>query len=92
MKDSTNSDAVEAGPVTPSAVTSPTCTLDTAARDIWCGVLTVAAVDTLADGFYDSTGGLSDETFSVGSGNYTIVQDDCRKPPPRRTRVPLSSA
>ena len=41
VKDTTNSDAVEDGPVTPMAVTPGTCTPDTAAGDIWCGVLTV---------------------------------------------------
>ena len=50
------------------------CTLDTAAGDIWCGVVTVAALDTATDGFHGATGGLSDTTFSVGTGNYTIEQ------------------
>ena len=60
-----------------------TCTLDTAAGDLWCGVVmvalhTTASVD-VGYGFVDAsattnpsdTGALSDETFSVG-GNYTI--------------------
>ena len=60
-----------------------TCTLDTAAGDLWCGVVTVALHTTagldVGYGFVDAsattntsdTGALSDETFSVG-GNYTI--------------------
>ena len=74
VKDSTNSDEVEDGPVTPMAVTPGTCTLDTAAGDIWCGVLTVGAVSSSQDGFFGSTGGLTDTTFSVGSSNYMIEQ------------------
>ena len=56
------------------AVTPGTCTLDTAAGDIWCGVLTVGAVSSNQDGFFGSTGGLTDTTFSVGSSNYMIEQ------------------
>ena len=72
--DSDWSDASDA--VSTNAETAtPTCTLDTAAGDIWCGVLTVGAVSAAQDGFADPMmGGLSDTTFSVESGNYTIVQ------------------
>ena len=64
VKDTTNSEAAEAGPVTPSAVTPGTCTPNPG--DIWCGVLTVAALSNNVDGFFGPTGGLSDTTFSVG--------------------------
>ena len=57
-----------------------TCTLNTG--DIWCGVVTVGAVEvsgaTSAYGFYPSTstststGALSDTEFSVGTNDYTI--------------------
>ena len=59
-----------------------TCTLNTG--DLWCGVVTVALHSVggfdVAYGFVDAsattntsdTGALSDETFSVGSNNYTI--------------------
>ena len=61
-----------------------TCTVNTAAGDLWCGVVTVEkhTVDGLdfANGFVDAsvttntsdTGALSDKTFSVGPNNYTI--------------------
>ena len=74
VKDSTNSDAAEAGPVTPMAGTTPPCTLDTAAGDIWCGVVTVGATGSTQDGFFGTTGSLTDTTFSVESGSYEIVQ------------------
>ena len=70
VKDSTNSDAAEAGPVTPSAVTLGTCTPNPG--DIWCGVLTVADIGNNVDGFVSGTGGLSDTTFSVGTNSYRI--------------------
>ena len=50
----------------------PACTLNTG--DLWCGDLTVRAIDTEVDGFKAMVGGLSDTTFSVGTGNYTIDQ------------------
>ena len=75
----------------PSAVVSDmtqgagnTCTVNTAAGDYWCGVVTVALHTEggfdLAYGFVDTsvttntsdTGALSDETFPVGPNNYTI--------------------
>ena len=54
---------------------APTCTLNTG--DLWCGVVTVEAVDFLAlgiigYGFTSNVGALSDTTFSVGSNDYTI--------------------
>ena len=61
-----------------------TCTVNTAAGDYWCGVVTVALHTEggfdLAYGFVDTsvttntsdTGALSDETFPVGPNNYTI--------------------
>ena len=71
------------------------CTLNTAAGDLWCGVVTVALHTVggfdVSYGFVDAsattntfdTGALSDETFSVGSNNYTIDsvtvgRDKCR--------------
>ena len=71
--DSDWSDASDAVSTNAETVT-PTCTLDTAAGDIWCGVLTVGAVSSNQDGFFGSTGGLTDTTFSVGSSNYMIEQ------------------
>ncbi len=75
----------------PSAVVSDmtqgagnTCTVNTAAGDYWCGVVTVALhteggfdfaygfVDTSATTNTSDTGALSDETFPVGPNNYTI--------------------
>ena len=62
---------------------TPACTLNTG--DIWCGVVTVAAIEhnnaTVAYGFLDDTnigagdldGEPGDETFSVGTNGYTIV-------------------
>ena len=57
------------------------CTLETG--DIWCGVVTVGDVtnsngDTVRHGFQGTTGGLSDETFSLmfetgTTNNYTIT-------------------
>ena len=59
-----------------AAPMTPTCTLNTAAGDLWCGVVTVGAImisgTHFADGFNSSTGGLSDTTFTVGTNNYTI--------------------
>ena len=70
--DSDWSDASDA--VSTNAETAtPTCALDTAARDIWCGVLTVAALSTTQDGF-GSIGDLTDTTFSVVGRRYTIRQ------------------
>ena len=54
-----------------TTATPPTCTLNTG--DIWCGVLTVAALGE-SEGFAVRTGDLSDKTFSVGGRNYTIDQ------------------
>ena len=71
--DSDWSDASDA--VSTNAETAdPMCTLDTAAGDIWCGVLTVGALNTTQDGFFGLTGSLTDTTFSVGSSNYMIEQ------------------
>ena len=55
-----------------AAMTPGTCMLNPG--DIWCGVLTVGAVSSNQDGFFGSTGGLTDTTFSVGSSNYMIEQ------------------
>ena len=64
-------------------IETPACTLNTG--DIWCGVVTVAAIEhnnaTVAYGFLDDTnigagdldGEPGDETFSVGTNGYTIV-------------------
>ena len=54
---------------------APTCTLNTG--DLWCGVVTVEAVDFIGFGivgygFTSNVGALSDTTFSVGSNDYTI--------------------
>ena len=53
---------------------TPTCTLNTG--DLWCGVVTVAAISSggsvAAHGFAGADGGLDDKTFSVGTNNYTI--------------------
>ena len=53
---------------------TPTCTLNTG--DLWCGVVTVAAISSggsvAAHGFAGTDGGLDDKTFSVGTNNYTI--------------------
>ena len=69
--DSAWSDASDA--VSTNAETAtPTCTLDTAAGDIWCGVLTVADIGNNVDGFVSGMGGLSDTTFSVGTNSYRI--------------------
>ena len=60
------SDAVK----TNAEMGTPSCTLNTG--DLWCGVLTVGAITATQDGFLETTGGLSDTTFSVGTHNYTI--------------------
>ena len=62
-------------------VTRAACTLNEG--DIWCGVVTVGDVtnsggDTVRHGFQGTTGGLSDETFSLmfetgTTNNYTIT-------------------
>ena len=84
VKDTTNSDAVEDGPVTPMAVTPGTCTLNTG--DLWCGVVTVEELvfegTSFAYGFVDAsaspnpsdTGALSNKNFTVTLGTipYTI--------------------
>ena len=70
--DSDWSDASDAVSTNAEAVT-PGCTLNTAARDIWCGVLTVADLGG-SHGFSGNTGDLSDPTFSVGTNSYTIRQ------------------
>ena len=62
------SDAVK----TNAEMSTPTCTLNTG--DLWCGVVTVGAINTEVDGFKAMVGDLSDKTFSVGTGNYTIDQ------------------
>ena len=53
---------------------TPTCTLNTG--DLWCGVVTVADIDSggsvAAHGFAGTDGDLDDKTFSVGTNNYTI--------------------
>ena len=59
--------------VTVNRPAAPTCTLNTG--DLWCGVVTVGAVEdsgtTVGYGFF-GTGALSDTEFSVGTNNYTI--------------------
>ena len=84
VKDGTNSDPAEAGPVTPTAMTTPTCTPNPG--DLWCGVVTVGLHTVggfqVGYGYADAsvstntsdTGVLSDRTFSVGTNNYTIDQ------------------
>ena len=61
---------------TVTATRAPTCTPDTAAGDIWCGVVTVGTFETsgsaTAYGFSSSVGNLSDKEFSVGTNDYTI--------------------
>ena len=54
----------------------PPCTLETG--DIWCGVVTVGDITNDRHGFLGTTGGLSDETFSLmfetgTTNNYTIL-------------------
>ena len=55
---------------------APTCTPNTAAGDIWCGVVTVGTITSSGTitgyGFSSSAGNLSDTGFSVGTNNYTI--------------------
>ena len=64
------SDAVK----TNAEMSTPTCTLNTG--DLWCGVLTVADIESggsvAAHGFAGTDGDLDDKTFSVGTNNYTI--------------------
>ena len=48
---------------------APTCTLNPG--DLWCGVVTVAAIVN-GDGFAGTDGDLDDKTFSVETNNYTI--------------------
>ena len=61
---------------TVTATRAPTCTPNTAAGDIWCGVVTVGAIEssgsTFAYGFNSSVGNLSDTGFSVGTNPYTV--------------------
>ena len=61
---------------TVTATRAPTCTPDTAAGDIWCGVVTVGTLETSGSatgyGFSSSVGNLSDKEFSVGTNDYTI--------------------
>ena len=66
--DSDWSDASDA--VSTNADTPATCTLNMG--DLWCGVLTVGAINNHQDGFLGTTGGLSDTMASVGTSNYTI--------------------
>ena len=73
VKDSTNSDAAEAGPVTPTA--PGTCTLNPG--DIWCGVVTVGSYTVsgfTSHGFQDArnVGDLSEKEFTYRSNSYTI--------------------
>ena len=55
-----------------------TCTLDKAAGDIWCGVVTVAdltiTTQWAGDGYYLEIGGAlsNPKTFSVGTNDYTV--------------------
>ena len=60
--------------VTRAAADTPTCRLNPG--DLWCGVVTVGAIeafgDTVAYGFGASVGDLSDKMFSVGTNPYTI--------------------
>ena len=53
------------------AATPSTCTLDTGAGDIWCGVVTVGELSD-SDGFLGTIGSLSDTQFAYGSNVYTI--------------------
>ena len=56
------------------------CALDTAAGDLWCGVVTVGSIDVVntpvAYGYAAATGDLSDDdgdqTFTFGANSYTI--------------------
>ena len=60
--------------VTRAAAAASTCTLNTG--DLWCGVVTVEAVEvsgaTVGYGFGTSAGALSDTGFTVGTNDYTI--------------------
>ena len=83
VKDTTNSDAAEAGRGDADAeMTTPTCTPNPG--DLWCGVVTVGLHTVggfqVGYGYADAsvstntsdTGVLSDRTFSVGTNNYWI--------------------
>ena len=64
------------GALAPPAQAQTNCTLST--DDLWCGVVTVGDIVTLASfGFYDMTGGLvgepEDKMFSVDGTSYTIT-------------------
>ncbi|WP_428097661.1 fibronectin type III domain-containing protein [Candidatus Rariloculus sp.] len=71
------SDASDAVSTNAAPTTPPACTLNPS--DLWCGVVTVEALDVagvgvVAYGFSVSvdTGALSDTEFSVGTNDYTI--------------------
>ena len=71
------SDASDAVSTNAAATTPTACSLNTG--DLWCGVVTVEALDVagvgvVAYGFSGSvdTGALSDTGFSVGTNDYTI--------------------
>ena len=72
----TAEDGITTRTYTVTATRAPTCTPDTAAGDIWCGVVTVGTFETsgsaTAYGFSSSVGNLSDKEFSVGTNDYTI--------------------
>ena len=73
VKDGTNSDPAEAGPVTPTAMTPTTCTPNP--DDLWCGVVTVERITLGAltlYGFGSGEGDLSDKDFTYGTNSYTI--------------------
>ena len=73
--DSDWSDASDAVSTNAETVT-PTCTLDPAAGDLWCGVVTVEAITiggvVVGHGFGAGAGDLSDKTFDIGTNSYTI--------------------
>ncbi len=68
------SDATATGTITNDDTADTTCTLNTG--DLWCGVVTVEAVEisgtTVGYGFGTSAGALSDTGFTVGTNDYTI--------------------
>ena len=68
------SDATATGTITNDDTAAETCTLNMG--DLWCGVVTVEAVQlsgaTAGYGFGTSAGALSDTGFTVGSNDYTI--------------------
>ena len=70
----TDSDWSDASDAVSTNAAAAACTPDTAAGDIWCGVLTVADLGGNTDGFSGNTGGLTDKTFSVGTNSYPIYQ------------------